>query len=156
MGLYDADFHKWLLAQADAIRRRSANELDWENLAEEVESLGRSEGRSLDSHLGLIISHLLKWEHQPIRRGWSWKRTVMNNRSVVPLILRNSPSLKATLEEAFLSAYEWGRMEAAHDMGVEIEDLPVDPPFSLEQVLDSRFPQSLADWEPGPRARRRR
>ena len=38
MGLYDVDFHDWLMEQADAIKRRSANELDWDNLAEEVES----------------------------------------------------------------------------------------------------------------------
>ena len=152
MGLYDVDFHQWLLAQADAIRRRSANELDWENLAEEVESLGRSERRGLKKRLALIVSHLLKWEHQPHRRGRSWQRTVRDNRVAIPLILRDNPSFTSDLQDTFIEAYALGRREAATDMDMEDGQLPEEPPFTLEQVLDSRYPPGLAAWEP----RRRR
>ncbi len=60
MSAYEADFHDWALAQADAIRRRSANEMDWDNIAEEVESLGRSQRGGLRSRLGVLVAHLLK------------------------------------------------------------------------------------------------
>lgn len=148
MGLYDLDFHSWLMEQADAIRRRSANEIDWENLAEEVESLGRSERRGLESHLALIMSHLLKWEHQPSRRGRSWQKTIRDNRLIAPMILKDSPSLKSALPAIFASAYAQARRDAASDMEREETTLPDDPPFTLEQVLDSRFPKGLSGWEP--------
>ncbi len=44
---YEADFYTWAISQADAARRRSANEVDWDNVAEELESLARSEFREL-------------------------------------------------------------------------------------------------------------
>jgi Domain of unknown function DUF29 len=62
--LYEADFVRWTEQQSSAIRdaaRSGANlPLDWENLAEEIESLGRSQRRELRSRISVIIEHLLK------------------------------------------------------------------------------------------------
>ncbi len=57
---YEADFYSWALEQADALKRRSANELDWENLAEELATLGRSEANQLHSRFVVLLMHLLK------------------------------------------------------------------------------------------------
>src|SRR5688572_3622093 len=75
--LYDEDFLLWTQEQAKLLREAAARRvnfpLDWENLAEEIESLGRSDRRELRSRITTIIEHLLKLEHSPVhepREGW--------------------------------------------------------------------------------------
>ena len=75
--LYDEDFVAWTEQQAEALRaagRSSTNQLlDWENVAEEIESLGRSDRRELHSQIYRIIRHLAKLQFSPAadpRRGW--------------------------------------------------------------------------------------
>ena len=62
---YESDLYEWTKAQADALRRRASNELDWGNLAEEIESLGSSNLDQIESRLENLILHLLKWRYQP-------------------------------------------------------------------------------------------
>ena len=150
MGLYDVDFHDWLMEQADAIRRRSANELDWENLAEEVESLGRSQRSSLRSRLSLIIQHLLKWEHQPERRTYSWKTTIQTQRTKVQDLLELSPSLKSSVADLFERAYKIGRLDALLETGLDEKVLPETPEFTLAEALDLNWPPGLRTWAPEP------
>ena len=57
MPRYDTDLYEWTKEQADALRRRAANELDWDNLAEEIESLGNSERREIRSRLKNLLVH---------------------------------------------------------------------------------------------------
>ena len=151
MTAYDLDFHDWALAQADAIRRRSANEIDWNNIAEEVESLGRSQRSRLRSHLVVLLLHLLKWEHQPERRGRSWRDSVREARLQIPGIVEDSPSLRPWLGSAFVEAYALARLRAAIEMDVDDRTLPQDAPFTLEEALDPAWPPGLAAWEPDAR-----
>jgi len=101
--LYDRDFVAWTEQQADALRsaaRGATNlTLDWENLAEEVESLGRSDRRELRSQLYRIIRHLAKLQFSPAaepRRGW--RESIIDGRAEVELLLADSPSLRPQLE----------------------------------------------------------
>ena len=148
MGAYDLDFHAWALAQADAIRRRSVNEIDWDNLAEEVESVGRSQRRELRSYLTLLCAHLLKWLHQPERRSRSWVKTIQIARATIPGILDDSPSLRPELEATFAKAYHLARTEAADDMHMDERRLPIEPPFTLEEALAPAWPEGFPDWDP--------
>lgn len=59
------------MQQAEALRRRSAHEIDWENVAEEIESVGKSEASELESRLEELLMYLLKWRYQPERQGRS-------------------------------------------------------------------------------------
>ena len=58
-GLYDEDFVRWTEEQAAALRRAKGSNLplDWENLAEEIESLGKSDRRELRSQITRILRH---------------------------------------------------------------------------------------------------
>lgn len=150
MGLYDVDFHDWLMEQADAVRRRSANEIDWENLAEEVESLGRSQRSSLRSRLKRIVQHVLKWKHQPERRTYGWKLTINEQRQAVEDLLELSPSLKSSIEEMFAKAYVSGRLEALLETGLDETAISEEAEFSLVEALDSGYPPGLRTWEPEP------
>ncbi|MBV8094777.1 MAG: DUF29 domain-containing protein [Acetobacteraceae bacterium] len=96
--LYEQDFVLWTKAQSKALREAAAGgntALDWENLAEEIESLGRSERRELRSRIARIIEHLLKLEHSPAEapRG-GWKDTDRRERGEIELLLEDSSSLR--------------------------------------------------------------
>ena len=66
--LYDTDILLWSEQQAALLRRRAANALDWDNLVEEVEAVGRSELHAVESHLILALLHDLKAEAWPLSR----------------------------------------------------------------------------------------
>src|SRR4051812_15628105 len=102
--LYDEDFVAWTEQQAEALRsasRGATNQpLDWENLAEEIESLGRSDRRELHSQLYRIIRHLAKLQFSPAtgpRQGWL--DSIGDGRKQAELVLADSPSLKPQLEQ---------------------------------------------------------
>lgn len=59
-GLYEKDFLAWIEDQAQALRTRKANSLDWDNILEELESMGRSEKNALRIHLRVLLMHLIK------------------------------------------------------------------------------------------------
>ncbi len=101
--LYDEDFLLWTEREAGLLRtaaRRSNEPLDWDNLVEEVESLGRSQVTELRRRIGRIIEHLLKPEFSPAmepRRGWA--ESVLRQRREVARLLEGSPSLRPRLPE---------------------------------------------------------
>lgn len=142
---YDEDFYAWTMEQAARLRDAGASRtnlpLDWENLAEEIESMGRSDRRGIESRLARIIEHLLKLELSPSenpRRGW--KRSVNQQRQALRGLLQESPSLKAKLDELFAAAWGWGRQSGAYGLeedGILDDQLPAECPYTADQVLDS-------------------
>jgi hypothetical protein len=101
--LYDRDFLRWTEDQAAALRRANTDganlPIDWENLAEEIESLGKSQRRELASQIRRILRHLLKLEASPAtgpRAGW--RATVIDARAEIVGILRDSPSLRREID----------------------------------------------------------
>lgn len=139
MTLYDRDFHAWANEQAELARSRSANAFDWDNVAEELESLGRREVDRLTSRYRILLMHLLKWIYQPDRRGRSWAGTIREQRARAAQLLRKHPSLKPLEREAFADAYEIARIKAANETRLPLDTFPVDPPFSPEQARDEDF-----------------
>lgn len=104
--LYDDDFVVWSERQAELLRRRAAGELineadiDWLNVAEEIESVGRSEKRGVRSRLAVLLCHLLKWTYQPGHRSSSWSGTIRAQRRDLEAVLEDSPSLRRFAAEA--------------------------------------------------------
>lgn len=139
--LYDRDFYAWTQEQADAIRRRSVNELDWENLQEEVESMGKQERSTLHSHLVVLLQHLLKWRFRPERRGRSWSLTIDEQRLQAERVLRQNPSLRPQLEEVVAEAYAVATRRAAREMKRPLKSLPTETPFTLDEVF-----HAPTDW----------
>ena len=140
---YRVDLRAWSLEQADAVRRRSANELDWENIAEEIESLGRQQQWELYNRFVVLTTHLLKWKFQTNRRARSWIVTIGRRRLDIQRQLKQSPSLKAVLLEEFEEAYPSARLQAEKETRLSAKTFPNDPPFTLEQALD-------VNWLPSP------
>ena len=136
---YDTDFYQWTQDQAAHLRAKEWSALDVDNLAEEIESLGASDRRALRGHLMRLSQHLLKWRHQPQRRGESWQQSIDNARLQIELILEDSHSLRDFLPDAFAWAYPRGRKEAAKETHLPLETFPEVCPWTLNQLLDDDF-----------------
>ena len=150
MTAYDRDLHGWAHEQAQALRARSANEVDWENVAEEIESLGKQEAAQLESRLEVLILHLLKWAYQPERQGRSWRNTIREQRRRIARHLGRNPSLAPLRDEIFADAYQDARFSASKEITGEPDpDLfPDTAPFGIEQALcDDWLPDAVAASE---------
>ncbi|PWC43569.1 DUF29 domain-containing protein [Azospirillum sp. TSO22-1] len=143
---YDLDFYGWTQEQAGLLRAGKLSEVDAGNLAEEIESMGRSEADRLRSCLRLILLHLLKGQEQPERRSKSWRNSIQRERDNAALVLEENPSLKPKLSALFAKAYQLARREAARETDLPADRFPEDSPFTPEQTLDADFPEGLEDW----------
>lgn len=139
MSLYERDYHAWAFEQAALARRRSSNELDWDNVAEELEDLGKQQQSELRSRYVVLLHHLLKWLYQPERKGRSWLGSIRGQRLDIAEHLARHPSLKAVDAELFANAYTRARIEAFTDTELDIETFPVESPFTPEQARDDDF-----------------
>ena len=133
---YDADYARWCAEQGALLRENRLDRLDRENLAEEIESLGRSLEDEIESRLGVLIAHLLKWKFQPSGRSNSWKATIAEQRTRIARRLKKSPSLKGHPASVLNEEYEIGRLSAWGETGLPEETFPTTCPFTIEQVLD--------------------
>ncbi len=137
MSNYDVDVNEWTKEQADALRRRAANELDWDNLAEEIESLGSSNRRQIKSRLEILILHLLKWKVQPEWRCGSWRGSIRETRHRLEDLLEESPSLRPLPADYLPKAYARARVKALDETG--LYRLPETCTWTIEQILDADF-----------------
>jgi len=134
--LYEQDFFAWTQAQADALSRRSVNELDWDNLVEEVESMGRQQRGELQSHLVILLQHLLKWRHQPARRSRSWSLSIEEQRREIEALIADSPSLRPAMQEIVGRAYRVARLRALRETRLSDATIAAENPFSLAEILE--------------------
>ena len=138
-GLYERDFSLWLERQAQLLRERRLDELDVPNLLEEIEDMGRSEKRAIESDLIVLLTHLLKYRFQPEQRSSSWRGSIVEHRRRLRKLIRESPSLHPYAREVYAESYADGREQAAAETGLPLATFPADPPFTLEQALDPQF-----------------
>ena len=136
---YDVDFYAWTHEQAALLRAGKLSIADIENIAEEIESMGRTEKRELINRLSVLLLHLLKWKRQPRRRGASWEAPIKVQRLRLAGHLRDNPSLKAKLGEAIEAAYEVARVEAAAETGLAETDFPATSPWDFGQIMKDDF-----------------
>jgi Domain of unknown function DUF29 len=150
---YNTDFAQWAEDQARALRAAAGNgsnlQIDWENVAEEIEALARSERSSLASHIATVIEHLAKLDASPAtdpRAGW--QETIFRSREKIQRLLDDNPSMRANLDEVIekehLAAMRVvGRLLALH---AETPLVPLDRLcYSKEQVLDDWWPAAPSD-----------
>ena len=157
--LYDRDWYAWTQDQAARLRawpeHLRPNGLDVEHLAEEVEDLGGSQRRAVESHLRLIALHLLKLEFHPARENRGhWIGEVATFRDTLLTDLRDSPSLRSRCPDLYREAWRKARRAFLDQLSEERPDLvrvigaalPADglPHYDLStQIL-------AEDWYPTP------
>jgi len=136
---YEKDFYAWTIHNAQLLREGKLSELDVENIAEEMESMGKSEKREVINRLAVLLAHLLKWKFQSARRSNSWKYTIKEQRLRLIRLIAESPSLKKELEKYIHEAYEDACYIALSETGLDEETFPKTCPFSLKQAIDPDF-----------------
>jgi len=136
---YEQDFYSWLMYNAQLLKERRFTELDIENIAEELESMGRRDKRELNSRLEVLLMHLLKWQFQPVRRSKSWGKSIDEQRNQIHKIFSDSPSLKYQLENEIAHAYDVAVKSAVKETGMKKTIFPETCPFASEQILDENF-----------------
>jgi Domain of unknown function DUF29 len=133
--LYDTDFIRWTEEQAATLRAGRLDALDLENLAEEIESLGKRDRRRLKSRLTVLLMHLLKWVYQPEQRSGGWDSTIRTQRTDVRQLLEDSPSLRGEVPLIIAERYEIARRNAAAETGLPLARFPADCPFAVDDIL---------------------
>lgn len=133
--LYEADFVAWLDEQAKALRNGRPEQVDWANLAEEIEGLARRQRQELRSRLRVLLTHLLKVHYQAGEARRSWLSTIFHQREEMRELLEDSPSLRSLMPAYLESQYTSARRAAAIETGLGIEAFPAHCPFSLATVL---------------------
>jgi hypothetical protein len=139
LSLYEQDFYLWIENTVNQLKNGQLLEVDWGNLIEEIESMGRSEKQALESNLIIVLLHLLKYKYQPDKRSNSWLSSIYEHRRRLRKALKSSPSLKPYYTEVLEECYQDARQEAALETGLTLEVFPVVCPFTPEATLDSEF-----------------
>ncbi len=136
---YEQDFVLWLEFQAELLRQGRVHELDLENLADEVEDIGRSQRRAVESELSVILIHLLKYQCQPTKRSRSWLDTLLEHRGRLAKDFSTSRSLELHAEAELADLYRLARKRTAVQTRLSLADFPETCPYTLTQILDEDF-----------------
>lgn len=136
---HDEDFYGWAMANAKLLRERKMDKIDFENLIEEIESMGRSEKHQLINRLAVLLAHLLKWQYQPELRGRSWRGTIVELRKRVNKLIEENPSLRAKIPQSFVDSYDLAISLIEKETPIDLSLLTKECPYSFDQCLDSEF-----------------
>jgi hypothetical protein len=136
---YEEDVYAWAQEQARLLRDGRLGEVDTDNVAEEILDVGRHEYDKLESALRVLLTHMLKWDHQPERRSRSWVNTIAEQRDRVELQLDENPSLKSRLDEAVRRGYRTARRSASTEADLPLEAFPETCPYDWDAIVNRPF-----------------
>jgi hypothetical protein len=138
--LYESDETAWLEAMVELIDRGRHDDLDYPHLREYLADMARRDRREVESRLATLLTHVLKWTHQPDHRTGSWRAAIIEQRHELARhasrgVLRNHA--EAVLADAYAEAVERAMVET----GLPAETFPRECPYTLEQLLAAGMPE---------------
>ena len=138
---YDNDVIAWANEQARLLRAGRFDALDIEHIADEIEDVGKSEQRELESRMAVLLAHLLKWWLQPERRGNSWRNTIGEQRKRLARRIQKTPSLKSDLQDAEWWPAIWAdTLEiATKETGLWYDAFAESCPWTFDQIMNPEF-----------------
>lgn len=141
--LYERDYYTWTQEQARALRERRLEELDWTNVAEEIEDLGKSERSALRSRLVRLLEHLLKMAHARERmfenNARGWELSARNARDGFRDRLDENPGLRHQLDDMYIRAYREARNITLRALRLPDSAIPEAAPWTLNEIIDDAF-----------------
>lgn len=136
---YHQDIIKWAQEQAALLRAGQFSDVDIEHVAEEIEDVGKSEQRELESRMAVLLAHLLKWKYQPDRRSSSWQRTIREQRKGILRRLAKTPSLKVDLRDSQWWEGVWSDAIITATKDTNIDCFPETCPWKPEDINSNEF-----------------
>lgn len=136
---HDRDFYAWANDSAARLRAGRWAEVDVDQIAEELEDMGKQQKHALAGHLKILMLHLLKWRYQPGFRGVSWRLSIANARDEITELLEDSPSLASKVAEIVARRYPAARSRASLETGLALETFPTECPFTRDQLVYQDF-----------------
>jgi len=136
---YERDVYSWTQEQARFIREGCWDLVDRQNVAEEIESLGRTEFNRLESALRVLLLHMLKWDHQTSRRSRSWALSIKQQRLEMTDVLADNPGLRPRTAEAVRRAYRKALLQASKETGLKESRFPAECPYSWKDIQSREF-----------------
>ncbi|MCL1471373.1 DUF29 domain-containing protein [Argonema antarcticum] len=140
--LYEQDFYLWLKTTTKLLKEKKLELVDFDNLIEEIESMGRSEKKELKSRLTTLIEHLLKiqyWQAEKANNARGWRQTIVEQRRQLEYLLEDSPSLRELLAEIWIECYVNARKDILKKYELDAEIFPREPEFTLEDILNADY-----------------
>ncbi|WP_299238378.1 DUF29 domain-containing protein [Sulfurihydrogenibium sp.] len=151
--LYEKDFYKWITENVQLLKNKDFDLVDWENVIEELESMGRSELSSAISFMTVVLEHLYKYEHfrDNNTMGNGWIKSILNSRYRLIKIFDKNPSLEKKAEESIQEAWEdsikkmitWFKYPENHHLAKRYfgrlpteQDFPKICPYTFQQILE--------------------
>ena len=132
--LYEQDETAWLDQMADLVRERRTDELDLDHLAVYLQDMANRDRREVVNRLIVLMTHRLKWTHQPEQRSASWKRTIFTQRTRLEGLIGQGV-LRNHAQSVIDSAYRKAVQGAALEIKRPIATFPPQCPYTLENLL---------------------
>ena len=136
---YEDDLYTWVHEQVALLQAGRLDEVDALNVAEELGDVGKSEFSKIRSALEIILTHMLKWDHQPDKKTRSWANSIAVQRLEYADVLTDNPGLKSRRAEALERAYRRARLEASSETGLPVATFPPECPYTWDDILDRPF-----------------
>jgi len=150
--LYDKDFPLWVEINLQLLKEKAYDLVDWENLLEEIEDMGRRYLDACISYLAIILEHLYKWDNFKdlvgTEGGKSWVRSVENSRTRIAVMFKRYPSLRSKLPHELESAWISARAELEiwlrdNNYDPEDFDIPEECPYTYEEAMTRDLKKEL-------------
>jgi len=136
---YEQDFDVWIQQHINLLKQGRLEEIDIKHLIEELEDMGKSNIRELESRFVILIAHLLKWQFQSKQQSNSWRGSIDEQRIQIARLQRKVPSLKRELQNAITDAYADAVKLAMKETKLSGIIFPDDCPYTIKQLLDEDF-----------------
>ena len=140
--LYESDFLLWTEETVAKLKARDFDHVDFENLIEEIESLGRSEKKEVRNRLKTLLEHLSKRIYIDMPQEFNgWERTIREQRAEIRVELKDMPSLKRFWDELFDVAWGLALLKVKDEYEKKGYQIPDQWQFSrdIEEMLSVKF-----------------
>jgi hypothetical protein len=132
--LYERDETAWLEVMSALAASGRYSEMDYLHLSEYLADMAKRDRREVFSRLVVLLTHLLKWQHQPEGRCGSWRGTIREQRRELRQLLE-SATLRNHAEAVLADAYAEARRQAADETGLSLDTFPTEDAQGLDELL---------------------
>lgn len=147
--LYSKDYPLWAEINLELLKEKAYELVDWDNLLEEIEDMGKSDLRECISYLAVILEHMYKFDNFKHiaggeTAGSGWRRSILNSRYRIQAMFKTYPSLKYKLPSETDKAWNFAVANLKgwllkNNLNPEDFDIPENCPYTYEEAMNRQF-----------------